>query len=105
MDIKNVPNSIILGKGAADKMLVDIGDNVQVTTSKGERVSLKVVGFFQSGIQDIDKVQSYCSIATTQKLLGVDNNYITDIQIKLRDITQAPKLAKKYREILSLIHI
>ena len=102
MDIKNVPNSIILGKGAADKMLVGIGDNVQVTTSKGERVSLKVVGFFQSGIQDIDKVQSYCSIATTQKLLGVDNNYITDIQIKLHDITLAPKLAQKYGEIFEI---
>ena len=102
MDIKNVPNSIILGIGAAEKMMVNIGDNVQVTTSKGERVSLKIVGFFQSGIQEIDKVQSYCSIATTQKLLGVDNNYITDIQIKLHDIKQAPLLAKKYSELFEI---
>lgn len=97
LDLKNIPNSIILGKGVADKMAANIGDVVQVTTSKGERMQLKVVGIFQSGLQDLDKVQSYCSINTTQKLLGVSNNYITDIQVKLKDILQAPAMAKEYQ--------
>lgn len=97
LDLKNIPNSIILGKGVADKMAAKIGDVVQVTTSKGERLQLKVVGYFQSGLQDLDKVQSYCSISTTQKLLGVSNNYITDIQVKLKDILQAPDMAKEYQ--------
>ena len=97
LDLKNIPNSIILGKGVADKMAANIGDIVQVTTSKGERMQLKVVGFFQSGLQDLDRVQSYCSINTTQKLLGVPNNYITDIQVKLKDILQAPSMAKEYQ--------
>ncbi|MBP6458886.1 MAG: ABC transporter permease [Crocinitomicaceae bacterium] len=102
LDISKVPNSIILGKGAADKMLASIGDMVQVTTVQGERIKLKVVGFFQSGIQDIDKVQSYCSLATTQKLLGVSSNYITDLQVKLHDLNQAPRLAKMYRELFTV---
>jgi lipoprotein-releasing system permease protein len=88
IDLKNTPNSIILGKGAAEKMLANIGDVIQVTTTKGERMQLKVVGYFQSGIQEIDKVQSYASMATTQKLLGESNSYITDIQVKLKDILQ-----------------
>ena len=97
LDLKNIPNSIILGKGVADKMAANIGDVVQVTTSKGERLQLKVVGFFQSGLQDLDRVQSYCSISTTQKLLGVSNNYITDIQVKLKNILQAPAMAIEYQ--------
>ena len=97
LDLKNIPNSIILGKGVADKMAANIGDIVQVTTSKGERMQLKVVGFFQSGLQDLDRVQSYCSINTTQKLLGVSNNYITDIQVKLKNILQAPAMAVEYQ--------
>jgi lipoprotein-releasing system permease protein len=97
LDLKNIPNSIILGKGVADKMAASIGDVVQVTTSKGERMQLKVVGFFQSGLQDLDRVQSYCSISTTQKLLGVSNNYITDIQVKLKNILQAPSMAIEYQ--------
>ena len=95
MDLKNVPNSIILGKGVADKLLLNVGDMIQVTTTKGEQVPLKVVGYFQSGLLDIDKAQSYCSIATTQKLLGEPNNYITDLQIKLKDVKLAPPLAKE----------
>lgn len=70
LDLKVIPNSIILGKVAADKMLAHIGDIVQVTTINGEQFPLKVVGFFQSGMAEIDKVQSYTSISTAQKLLG-----------------------------------
>jgi lipoprotein-releasing system permease protein len=101
-DLNEIPNSIILGKVAAEKMLASVGDLIQVTTAKGERIKLKVVGFFQSGLQDIDKVQSYCSLNTTQKLLGVANSYYTDIQVKLYDIEQAPKTAKEFAEIFEV---
>lgn len=94
IDLKNIPNSIILGKSAAEKMMADIGDVIQVTTPSGERQQLKVVGYFQSGLVDIDKVQSYTSITTAQKLMGETDSYITDIQIKLHDINNAPALAK-----------
>jgi lipoprotein-releasing system permease protein len=99
MDVKNVTNSIVLGTGLAEKLLANIGDVVQVTTSKGERFPLKVVGFFQSGIKELDKVQSYASIGTVQKLLGKPNSYITDIQVKLKDMTLAPSVAKEYAQI------
>ncbi len=102
IDLKNIPNSIILGKSAADKMLVKIGDVVQVTTVNGEQQQLKVVGYFQSGIVDIDKLQSYTSLATAQKLLGESRNYITDLQVKLKDIDMAPAMAKEYRTIYGI---
>ena len=102
LDIKNIPNSIIIGKAAADKMLAEIGDVIQITTSKGELVQLKVVGYFQSGIQDIDKVQSYASIETVQKILGKTKNYVTDINIKLNDLNSAPQVAKEYSKLFDL---
>ncbi|NBA76574.1 FtsX-like permease family protein [Emticicia sp. ODNR4P] len=101
MDLKNIPNSIILGKGLADKMLANIGDVVQVTTAKGDRFPLKVVGYFQSGLGEIDKVQSYTSLKTAQKLIGQSNAYVTDIQIKLYDLNMAPSVSKEYAQIFS----
>lgn len=101
-DLQTVPNSIVLGIGAAKTMLVDIGDIVQVTTVKGDRVQLKVVGFFQSGLLDIDKVQSYTSLATAQKILGEPNSYITDLQVKLHDILLAPSVAKEYQRLFDV---
>lgn len=102
IDLQNVPNSIILGKGAAEKMLAEVGDLIQVTTTKGDRIPLKVVGFFQSGLKELDNVQSYASIKTTQKLLGAYNGYITDLQIKLKDLNQAPALAKEYHTLFGV---
>lgn len=99
LDIQTTANSIILGKGLAEKLLVSIGDVVQIISVNGQRFSLKVVGVFQSGLQELDKVQSYTSIITAQKLVGKTNDYLTDIQIKLMDMTLAPKLAKEYAQL------
>jgi len=101
-DLGKVSNSIVLGKGLAEKLLADIGDMVQVTTAKGERFPLKVVGYFQSGIGEYDKVQSYASVSTLQKLAGKTSNYITDIQVKLMDVTVAPAVAKEYARLFDL---
>ncbi|WP_026965821.1 ABC transporter permease [Algoriphagus terrigena] len=98
----NQINTIILGKGAADRMLADIGDVIQVTTAQGNRVQLKVVGYFQSGLGDFDNVNSYASINTVQKMLGEPASYITDIQVKLNDFTIAPAMASELRDIYQI---
>ncbi len=98
-DLKKVPNSIIPGKALADKLMVNIGDMVQVTTVKGEQFSLKVVGMFQSGLMEYDQAQSYASLPTVQKLMGQTAGYITDIQLKITDIKLAPAMAKEYARL------
>jgi lipoprotein-releasing system permease protein len=95
-DLKNIPNSIILGKQLARTMLANIGDVVTITTATGTRYTLKLVGLFQSGINELDKVQSYASISTTQKILNKPSNYITDVAIKMNDINDAPAAAKQF---------
>jgi lipoprotein-releasing system permease protein len=102
IDLKNTANSVILGKGAADRMMASIGDVIQATTSQGTRVQLKVVGYYQSGLGDLDNVQSYASINTAQKMLGESASYVTDIQVKLKDFNQAPAMAKEYKEIFDI---
>jgi lipoprotein-releasing system permease protein len=98
-DLNTIPNSIILGKEIAAKTFTNVGDMIQVTTAKGETRQLKVVGFFQSGIQEIDKVQSYASLKTTQNLMGESGSFITDLQIKLKDLNMAPALSKEYADL------
>lgn len=95
-------NSIIIGKGLADKMLLDKGDIIKITTAKGNLASLKIVGISQIGISEIDDTSSYTSLETAQKLLGEATNYITDIQIKLFDITTSPSVAKEFQEKFEL---
>lgn len=98
----NQTNTIILGKGAADRMMASIGDVIQVTTAQGNRMQLKVVGYFQSGLGDFDNVNSYASISTVQKMLGEAPSYITDIQVKLHDFNQAPSMARELEGVFQI---
>lgn len=97
-----IPNSIVPGKALADKLSVDIGDRVYVTMPTGETFPLKVVAFYQSGINDLDKVIAYTSIATAQKLLGKPANYLTEVQVRLNNIAIAPAVAKEYRNLFGI---
>ncbi|RAJ22095.1 lipoprotein-releasing system permease protein [Gelidibacter algens] len=88
-------NGILLGIGLAEKMSLAVGDRVQVSTSKGDVFPLKIVGFYQSGVADIDAVQSFANLKTVQRILGEAENYITDINVKLKDIEMALPMSKK----------
>jgi len=95
-------NSIIIGKGLADKMMLTKGDIIKVSSSNGDLAALKIVGISELGISEIDNVMSYSSLETAQKLLGEPTNYITDIQINLFDKESAPKVAKELHQEFNL---
>jgi len=92
-DLKNSENGILLGAGLAKKMSLKEGDRVQVSTIKGDVFPLKIVGIYQSGIADIDNIQSYANLKTVQRILGEAQNYVTDINVKLYDINKATTMA------------
>jgi lipoprotein-releasing system permease protein len=98
-DLSRNENGIILGAGVADKLSLSLGDNIQVSSSQGMILSLKIVGIYQSGLADIDNVQSYVNIKTAQRLMGESENYITDINVKLKQLADAPALAKKWSSL------
>lgn len=91
-------NSIIIGKGLAEKMLLSKGDNINITSSRGNLSMLKVVGISQIGIAEYDNTFSYTSLETAQKLLNEPVNYITDIQLKLFNMKSAPAVAKEFQD-------
>jgi lipoprotein-releasing system permease protein len=102
IDLTIMTNSIILGKGLADQLLVEVGDVVHITTPAGTQFPLKVIGFFQSGLNEIDKVHCYASVLTVQKLMAKTSNYITAVQIKLKNIEKAPQIAKEYANLFKV---
>ncbi len=94
LDLAKNENGIIIGAGVAKKIAMMVGDIVQVSSAKGEIMPLKIVGLYQSGLSDIDNVQSYINIKAAQRLMGEKDNFITDINIKLYDLNRAPKLSE-----------
>jgi lipoprotein-releasing system permease protein len=104
-DLHNTSNGIILGAGLADKLSLDVGDRVQISTVKGDIFPLKIVGIYQSGIIEIDNIQSYTNIETVQRILGEPGNYITDINLKLYDMEEAVPISKTIEDQFGLTAI
>ena len=86
-------NGILIGRGVAKKLSLTVGDVVQIGTVTGEIYPLKIVGFYQSGLAEIDNMQSYVNLKTAQRILGEYGSYITDINVKLDNMSSAPALA------------
>ena len=97
-DLYNNDNGILLGVGIAKKMALNVGDRIKVSTIKGEVFPLKIVGLYQSGIADIDNIQSFANLKTVQRILGEPENYITDINVKLYDLDNAFPMTKKIEQ-------
>jgi len=97
-ELVKTDKGILLGAGAATKLSLNVGDFVQVSSKTGEIISLKIVGLYQSGMAEIDNVQSFVNIPMAQLLLGESKDFITDINIKINKLENAPKLAKELSE-------
>ena len=93
--LRNTDNGILLGSGLAKKMSLNVGNRIQISTVKGTVFPLKIVGIYQSGIAEIDNVQSFANLKTVQRIQGEAENYITDINIKLFDIKEAVPMARQ----------
>ena len=100
--LEKTDNGILLGIGIAKKMSLKVGDRVQVSPINGDIFHLKIVGFYQSGIADLDAIQSFANLKTVQRILGEPQNYITDINVKLYDIEKAFALSKKIEKQFDL---
>ncbi|MBI3510352.1 MAG: ABC transporter permease [Bacteroidetes bacterium] len=98
LDLETSPNGIILGEGLAMKLGAKNGDNMLIISPQGISLEMRVVGIHKSGITDLDNSRAYINIRNAQKLLGVDGSYITDLNIKLKDINKAEVIAKKYHD-------
>jgi lipoprotein-releasing system permease protein len=98
-DLKANAEGIIMGTGLARKLNVRTGDRVVISTPEGYTMPLKIVGTFQMGIGTVDNIRSYANISTVQMILQQDQSYITDINIKLRDLHQAKAVAPEFQSI------
>lgn len=93
--LRNTDNGILLGAGLAEKMSLETGDRVQISTVEGTVTPLKIVGIYQSGIAEIDNVRSFANLKTVQRIQGEAENYITDINVKLFNMEDAVPMANQ----------
>jgi lipoprotein-releasing system permease protein len=95
-NLLTIDNGILMGHGLAQKLNVQIGDIVTLATPKGTAMRFRVVGTFQFGIGSLDNIKCYVNLAKVQQLVGRDNQYVTDINVKLKNYDLATAMAAEY---------
>ena len=64
------PNGIVIGRGLARKLYLNMGDNVSVSAQTGQVRTMKIVGLFETGTTAVDEVQAFALLKRTQALFG-----------------------------------
>jgi lipoprotein-releasing system permease protein len=63
------PNGIIIGKALAEKMNLEMDDNLTVSSPVGLVRTMKIVGLFETGVSSVDEGQAYVLLKRAQILL------------------------------------
>ncbi|MDB5282699.1 MAG: transporter permease [Bacteroidota bacterium] len=95
-NLLTVSNGILMGQSLANKLNVKMGDLVTLATPNGTSARFRVVGTFQFGLGTLDLVRSYVSLSNVQQLLGKDNQYVTDINMKIVNNQMATPMSKEF---------
>lgn len=90
---------IIIGKGIAEKLNLNLGDNLTISSSRGVLKIMKIVGVFSSGNKNTDESKSYVNIAAAQQLSKQGTTYITDIYANTINSDQALEFAQNVQTI------
>lgn len=99
LDIIN--NGVILGKGVADKLGATIDDIITVSTTLST-IDMKVVSITSTGITSIDDNRAMVNLRIAQKLMNRDKLYITDINLKLKDVDKADEMSGDLSRLFGL---
>lgn len=91
-DLKH--GQIILGKMIGDEMALRLGDKIRMVTSDGKSASFTIVGFFRTGMRNMDRSVSFVNLRDAQSLFGF-GSAVTAISIKLERIFEANDLADR----------
>ena len=97
----NKPNTIILGKSLADKLMVSDGDSLRIILPNGNEKILEITGIFSFGITTVDNVRTYVPANTIEELLE-EEQLATHLFLKLKNrhnITVKDELTKEYNHL------
>jgi lipoprotein-releasing system permease protein len=91
-DLQYQPEGIIMGSVLAKSLSINMGNNVNLLTNDGVSKNYKLVGTFQTGETAIDNSKAYVNINSARQLLGKNQDYVTDIQVNIKNYRQTAPL-------------
>src|SRR6185312_5775293 len=94
------PDGIILGAELGENLSISVGDNLNILTSDGVSRTYKVIGMLRTNLASVDRTKAYVSIGAARQLLARNQDYVTDIQVQIKDFEEARPLAYRMAAVI-----
>ncbi|ADK13647.1 ABC transporter permease [Clostridium ljungdahlii] len=91
---------VIIGKDLKKKLDLKLGDNIDLFTMGGKKLTLNIVGFFDLGAAKVNGAWVITDLGDVQNLIDFGNK-ATSIEIAVKDIYNADLEGKKVTKIIS----
>jgi len=87
-------NAIIIGDRLSEKIGARIGANITVQTSEGARISAQVVGYFHTGVRQVDEGTAYV-LAKTGQILSQQTGLVNELRLRLKEPMASRQVAAR----------
>jgi len=94
-------DGVILGTGLAEKVGVNLNDNITIQTSDGVSKVFKVVGTIETGAAGLDRSRALVNINVARQLLGKNKSYATELMIDIDEYKNATNIAEQIQPLTS----
>lgn len=91
----------VIGTILAENLGVRVGDKIRLETGNKLSTVINVTGIFELGVRDLDSRYVYLDLKQGQALTGLPGG-ATEIDVKVRDIFAADKVAERIRRLTGL---
>lgn len=96
-DLYSAANGIIVGDGLARKIGARVGNLLNVSSSAGVLLKMKLVGLFHTGLVSVDDTHAYALLKKAQVLQNRPN-VINRIRVSIPDLHAARGVARRLEE-------
>ena len=99
-ELKHRSDGIIVAVDLAKNLSLKVNDNLNILTSDGITKNYKVIGLFKTDVATVDKSKAYININAARQLIGVNQSYVTDIQINIKDYNNTENISSQIASII-----
>lgn len=93
-ELAGTADGALVGLPLADQLGVGVGDSVACASARGERVLLRVVGIFDTGVAALDRGRIYLATRVAQTVLG-RGDVIDRLEVRLARPDEAPAVGAR----------
>jgi lipoprotein-releasing system permease protein len=94
LNLEKSPDGMILGTTIAKDLSVRMGDRMQLTSAEGTLYSVRVIGVFSTGLNEVDK-NAYINLRLAQNIGGFREDEISKLYLRVSDLKNDAAIARE----------